>query len=665
MKMNELVRVALVVNTNHSKFVMNLMNIVVYILEEKRNEELSIAQIQQYAEKNLYLTFTEAEIRGAVKEGKKSQYIAELSKNAYTLGEKACEIIGANNDKNFSKVVSNFIEAYNISEYGGDKIQDLLYRFIYESLNSNVEIIMELLKRQYNSDFFDKKNSDYSEEEKKIINDFLEWDNNEKNEILFKIISFSVDYCRMTVKQNTVSFSSFFNGKVFFLDANIFYRLLGLNNEEREKIVTQFILKCKEMGISLKYSNYTKNEVFDSLEYNINKLKGVMKGITASPQKVQTLMSYDMNNGLYQTYHKWALECNGFGQFDEFVDYIKNLFYTLTNRYEIKQVQFDDAEDFAGDSFAEKCNHLALLKGIDESKNRKKTIQIDAQNIFNISKSRGKNRTGNAWNINHFLISADHNLIKWSKDEFPSEIPLAVLPSVWYSIILKLGGRTDDDYRAYIQFMKIRYSQISNSNISSVLYNISTITDNRVLQDRIIDNLISENNCELELLQEDEEIQEAVNKAYDKVLEESKKKSYLAGVEEGKNIGFEEGKNSGYQKGIELARLQNQLQNINEEIRKKSKIYLVRNIIIRILPLLIAVIVVILQILFDFISIATLNAIALCITILGFLLPFSIATLLSTLLNKVFPFELKKIEEKVRAKYKDVITEIENMIDEV
>ena len=35
--MDELVRVALVVNTNHSKFVTNLMNIVVYILEESKD----------------------------------------------------------------------------------------------------------------------------------------------------------------------------------------------------------------------------------------------------------------------------------------------------------------------------------------------------------------------------------------------------------------------------------------------------------------------------------------------------------------------------------------------------------------------------------------------------------------------------------------------------
>lgn len=72
--MNELVRVALVVNTNHSKFVMNLMNIVVYILEENK-EGLSLVQIQQYSEEKLYLTFTETEIREALKEGKKSRYI--------------------------------------------------------------------------------------------------------------------------------------------------------------------------------------------------------------------------------------------------------------------------------------------------------------------------------------------------------------------------------------------------------------------------------------------------------------------------------------------------------------------------------------------------------------------------------------------------------------
>lgn len=45
------------------------------------------------------------------------------------------------------------------------------------------------------------EDSGYTNEQRRIINDFLDWDDKEKNEILFRLIAFSVDYCRLTTKK--------------------------------------------------------------------------------------------------------------------------------------------------------------------------------------------------------------------------------------------------------------------------------------------------------------------------------------------------------------------------------------------------------------------------------------------------------------------------------
>ena len=37
------------------------------------------------------------------------------------------------------------------------------------------------------------EDSGYTNEQRRIINDFLDWDDKEKNEILFRLIAFSVD----------------------------------------------------------------------------------------------------------------------------------------------------------------------------------------------------------------------------------------------------------------------------------------------------------------------------------------------------------------------------------------------------------------------------------------------------------------------------------------
>jgi len=58
------------------------------------------------------------------------------------------------------------------------------------------------------------------------------------------------------------------------------------------------------------------------------------------------------------------------------------------------------------------------------------------------------------------FITADHVYIDWTKEKLPGTSPLFVLPSVWYSIMLKYHGRTDDDYAAFCQFINLRISDI-------------------------------------------------------------------------------------------------------------------------------------------------------------------------------------------------------------
>lgn len=50
--------------------------------------------------------------------------------------------------------------------------------------------------------------------------------------------------------------------------------------------------------------------------------------------------------------------------------------------------------------------------------------------------------------------------IDWAREREPGAIPTFVLPSVWYSIMLKFTGRTtNDDYTAFCQFLNLRKSE--------------------------------------------------------------------------------------------------------------------------------------------------------------------------------------------------------------
>ena len=261
------------------------------------------------------------------------------------------------------------------------------------------------------------------------------------------------------------------------------------------------------------------------------------------------------------------------------------------------------------------------------------------------------------------MISADHNLIKWSDDRYSNEIPIVILPSVWYSMMLKLCGRTGDDYKSYIQFMKIRYSEVRSNNAFSVLYNISQISDNRIIQDKIIDNLVNNNKLETMNLLEEDEISRSVNQAYENVLADTEHKGFINGVEEGRKHGFKDGNNNGLVLGIEIGKLNAGLERIEEKINNKKKIIRIRNFILNILPYIVIVCFLLVQHKYKIIDTIAFDDIATYITVAAMFLPCTIGNIFSFVKKKYLPVDNNVIEAKIRKQYQSKIDKIQSKLN--
>ena len=61
--------------------------------------------------------------------------------------------------------------------------------------------------------------------------------------------------------------------------------------------------------------------------------------------------------------------------------------------------------------------------------------------------------SSNFSNTHYYLISADHILGDWDRKKRPDSVPVVVLPSVWYSLILQYTGRTDNDFESFTRFL--------------------------------------------------------------------------------------------------------------------------------------------------------------------------------------------------------------------
>lgn len=590
--MNELLRLSLVVNTNHSQFMDNLVSVILYALNIKKDSYngLTIYEIRKIIIDNTCLDFSESEIAQAINIGIKANKVDKIGNERYSLGSEGGRYINSDNEESFEKIIKEYIEINKITNYNEEQIFKLISKYIYNCLNENIELVMKLLKREKLAVQNDHPNnqSNYSEEDKKVINDFLDWDNKDKNEMVYRLISFSVDYCRMTVKQNINSFKSFFSGKKFYLDANIIYRLMGINNQDRQSTVIEFITKCKKIGIQLVYSNFTKQEIFESFTYNVDKLKYVLRDLKASPEKVNELFEGSENFVFYKIYHRWAVHNNKFKDFDGFKSYLKTSFFEYVSNYDLKQEDFENFTIIASDNFENYVKSLAEYKTINDNDPRIETVKSDIQNVLNVRKLRERSKDGTAWNINQFIISADHYLINWSNIAFVGETSYVVLPSVWYSLILKVCGRTEDDSKSFIEFMKIRYNNDNTSvNLRAILVSISEITNSSVLQDKIIDELIQDNLRSIHELDETI-IPQLVERAYDNVLEKSNEDGYKTGLdigiekgkEYGRSSGINEGKELGLEIGLKIGKIQSKIEGLkeNSEIDAKNKFNKNKNI---------------------------------------------------------------------------------------
>ena len=662
--MNEsILRMALVINTSHDSFAKNVANIVLYFLYNNGSPvQRSIKDLKEIIKNNSYIEFTEYEIESALNNCLAKHYVTCIN-NKYSLDELGYEKIAQNSDDDIKRIIGKFLVEYQLKSVNHEDIFQLICSYLYELLNNNIIGLLHLLDNKLIEKYkVQNENGQYTNEQRKIINDFLEWDNKEKNEILFRLIAFSVDYCRLTTKKDKNSFVSLLKGKKFYLDANIIYRLMGINNKSRQESTQEFIKKCTEAGIKLIYTNVTYKELVDSFKYYVDDMKAVLQLINASPLRLKKLYENKDDNDFYDIYYEWAGKNKTYNQWNEFLQYLMDKLRKTLEPFAKVTIQNYNITD--KDIFGTYVEDLEVFKlnGKRKVNVNRTNVEYDVNNILHIFYER--NRSGKtAWEINDYMVSADQALAAWTERVYPGEVPFVVLPSIWYSILLKLMGRTEDDYKAYVEFMRLRYNHTADLSPEKIIYEITRITKDGEIQDRIID-ILSEGNCTSLKIAEDEnyEINKEIRNAYDKAVSEIRVSEYDDGYSKGKHEGFqaakEEAEKTFLEKGKRLAELDIKRKLIMDEIEKKTSRRLWMN-----------------RIFFGIIVIVFFAiSVRVCLWIwfevseektsrLGVIIPIISALLnviITWVINKFVNFDYNKIKQKLMEKYKGELSLIEN-----
>ena len=437
---------------------------IALVLFDKYNTGLTITDIIADIRDKYALDFSDSEIIGTI-HNKNQNRIIQINETrdevlkAYSITPEEYEKIRKKtDDSSIRKIVELFLKEHEELDISEKTFCDLLVKYLYDVFNSNAETIQALMNGEHLG--MKAANCDYSTDEKKILNAFIYWDNLDKNRCVYQLISCCFDYCMMTVRKDKTVYQTIFNQKKFYLDTNIVFRLMGLNNEKRKLVIDAFILKCKETGVEILYSNHTRSELNDTIRYYVGQIKALLAD--SAPLSVRAISCLDdrmSSSAFYEQYVEWTKDpVNRTSDYSSFERDLRMRTSKILSRF--KQVTFDDYSGRNKKEYAEQFESLKQYKIEHRRNTYDPSIKADINNYLYIQERNREKKGENFFATDHYLITADHAFSGWEREKRPGAIPTVVLPSVWYSIILQYAGRTTaDDYSAFTRFLNFSFSE--------------------------------------------------------------------------------------------------------------------------------------------------------------------------------------------------------------
>ncbi len=393
-----------------------------------------------------------------------------------------------------SKIVTNnldyFIEQFHHAnkQYDLKDLKAIIHRFLYEIFQTNIFSFSKLVEPSVQiEDLININDHNLNNLEIEIINTFLNWENDEKNKMIFDISNLALEYCLITNKKSSNFKLENLKNKCFYLDTNIIFRAIGINGENRKNRTLTFLEKFKEAKEVLLISKYTIDEVKNTLDFYIGK----MSKCNTARINSDVFHKFSKNQDFLDYYHTWRRKRVN-DSTDLFKAHVFSLIEDLKKNFDIKEdykEHFDIKDSKVEDLILDMGSQINTFKSENKLPNLDASI-IDAKNIHIIKVLRNGNYT-NIFDCKYYFISADQLLRKWDYTQNNS-IPIVLLPSQWMSILLRYLNRTSDDFKSFVSFLNISNGEkgISNENLQLILNGISEITSDLTQQSSIISEMI-------------------------------------------------------------------------------------------------------------------------------------------------------------------------------
>lgn len=455
--------------------------------------------------------------------------------------------------------IDEYIALYELKQ---DSTRKLILRFLYEMFTTNLEGYKLLLQEKF--DAITSKVC-YTEEEKIIVNDFLNWQDEGKNKAVYDLAGYSLEYCMMTNRNTSLNVQNLKN-KSFYIDTNILYRAIGLNGDNLKTRANLFLSKFKEVGERLVISRSTYIEFVDTINYYIGKIDDAQRPKVRS----QVISEFISEDSIFLYYHKWCINRQN-RDTQYFRDWIMSEFDSLRTKYEIQQ---ESIYPFDKEGRKNDINdYISSIHGYDPEKPIT-SAEYDAENILWVEEKR-KGSGDDIYQAKAFLLSSDNALRRWDYQRNFNRVPIVMSPSQWLSIILHYVERTSDDYKSFISFltMNVRAEVWPIEMLTSVISGIAEATNDIEQQQNLVRNFIERNTFDEMEKKTDKELEQEAEKFAKTALEKRIEDLEIHQAESNKSLEETKKKLAGTQEDLQTIRQsgETQLAKYQSEIEEEKR----------------------------------------------------------------------------------------------
>ena len=285
--------------------------IIESVFIENLKKEISIHEIIDFIELNYNLIFSEQDVNSVLKKYSSDFYTSKKDNILFiSIPQKRKNNILNKINNNIDYFIDIFIKD-NKNKYIDIDIKDVIYKFLYNVFTTNINSFQKLITSKKNTEL--NNNYNCKDSEKILINNFLDWDNDDKNKAIFDIASYALEYCFLTNKKdsNALKLSSL-NNKQFYIDTNIIYRALGINGVDRQKRCITFLQKFNECKNKLIISKHTDKEFKSTIDFHIKRIQNSLTTkINSKVFRNYKKFKYNyVKNDIFTFYHEWRINKN-------------------------------------------------------------------------------------------------------------------------------------------------------------------------------------------------------------------------------------------------------------------------------------------------------------------------------------------------------------------